>query len=156
MKKSELRKIIRESIKEAMLNEGIPCQCFAGGQVMTCYTMNDYGACCDHYYVRNTKCCSVQNGGVNHRPHAMCNDRPCGSLDNTTCFDVGGMTTGPGGPGLDPTLEPEIPLDDTQLDFPLVFKPIKTRVKSKMPQIGYEVDRFNKPTVDKRNILNRR
>lgn len=117
MKKSQLRKLIRESIKKLMLNENIPCQCFAGGQRMSCH---DGPPHYNNYWVRHTVCCPVSEGGSNHKPHAMCHDRPCGSYDNTICFDVGGYTTGPGGGLGEPGLEPEVGLDTS-----IAYTPIK-------------------------------
>ncbi len=101
MKKSELKQIIRESIKELVLNEAIPCQCHygSGGHAfpMTCYEYGPQGVCCNHFYVKHTMCCSQALGGIGHNPHPMCNDMHCGNLQNTTCFDVGGHIGGPGG-----------------------------------------------------------
>ena len=78
-----------------MLNEMYGCACKAGTTQMTCWDYNSYGACCNHYYVHNSKCCPVDMGGEDHVAHPMCNDMHCGALADTTCFDnVGNPPTG--------------------------------------------------------------
>ena len=160
MKKSELKQIIRESIKELVLNEAIPCQCHygSGGHAfpMTCYEYGPQGVCCNHFYVKHTMCCSQALGGIGHNPHPMCNDMHCGNLQNTTCFDVGGHIGEPGGGyGGDPDSEDFLSRDD--LDIPkntLTFVDAKKRVKSKMPQVGYDREniKFDRPEKDEKNI----
>jgi len=151
MKKSQLRKIIREVIIESLdkklLNENITCQCYAGSTQMTCWDYNSYGACCNHYYVHNSKCCPVSQGGEGHTAHPMCNDMHCGNLANTTCFD---NVVGPGGGGHDNLskttsfINPDSGLTNRgkehtpTVDSVLTFEPVKGKVKSKKPTLNKE------------------
>lgn len=129
-----LGKLKRELIQEAnkqLLNENITCQCFAGNTKMTCWDYNSYGACCNHYFVHNSKCCPTSQGGTDHSPHPMCHDMHCGNLSNTTCFDnVVNPTTGDGGLWND-----ELETQDLSFDqggsFPGYEKEVLNQMKTK-------------------------
>ena len=163
MKKTQLKQIIKEELKKVVLNENV-CQCYAGTTRMSCHTGPPQYR---NYWVHHGKCCHPNFGGVSFKPHPMCHDMHCGTLDNSTCFD---MTTGPiagGGTGSAPSHTTDygeytppkdlgILTDKLETDYQLEFQPVDDVTNTNINKAkDINVDKFRLKESELVNLIKR-
>tara|TARA_R110001592_G_scaffold299609_1_gene570663 strand:- start:85 stop:528 length:444 start_codon:yes stop_codon:yes gene_type:complete len=122
MKKSQLRKIIRESIRKMMLNE-VQCPCYVGTNQSPRVGLFCYGA--TGIQMNQGGCCGNSMGSWSKPLHPLCNAKSCNSLNygNSShgCWD--------NNPSWGSVIPGGTPTDKDPIEYPLDLEIDPTNIK---------------------------